>query len=240
MKVAVIQIDSFAGDIPKNIDKHLTFAQQAAHKKADLIVFPELSITGYEPKLAADLATFPNDPIFASLQQFVDTKEVILAIGMPLKTGGKPQIGLGIFSPFSTPIAYAKMLLDPDELPYFSAGAQARFIQQEQHKIALAICYESQQESHLYDAINQGATAYLASVALPKRSVEKSHRHYATMAKKYNLPILMSDNIGQHDIYDCGGCSGVWNKDGKLIETLDGESEGGIIYDLDTGKVGSW
>ncbi|MFK7935644.1 MAG: carbon-nitrogen hydrolase family protein [Saprospiraceae bacterium] len=237
MKIAIVQIDSCAGDIPKNIEKHLAFAKKAAEMDADLVVFPELSITGYEPTVAADLATEPSDPIFTPFQQFANEKEVIIVIGMPLKTAEKPQIGLGIFRPSSPPAAYAKMLLDPDELPYFSAGNQPMIIEHKNQRIALAICYESQQESHLCQLLELQPTAYLASVALPKRGVEKSHRHYAAMAAKYKIPILMSDNIGQHDVYDCGGCSGVWDQRGELKMALDGESEGGIIYDLETGNA---
>jgi predicted amidohydrolase len=46
MKVALAQIDSQASDVEANIAKHLDFIQQAIAEKAELIVFPELSLTG--------------------------------------------------------------------------------------------------------------------------------------------------------------------------------------------------
>ena len=50
MKVAVAQITSVLGDIEKNIEKHIEYCDRAISKKADLIVFPELSLTGYSVK----------------------------------------------------------------------------------------------------------------------------------------------------------------------------------------------
>jgi NAD+ synthase (glutamine-hydrolysing) len=50
MKVAVAQISSYLGNLEKNIDKHLEYCDRAISEKADVIVFPELSLTGYSLK----------------------------------------------------------------------------------------------------------------------------------------------------------------------------------------------
>lgn len=50
MKVAVAQITSFLGNLDKNIDKHIEYCDRAIKENADLIVFPELSLTGYSLK----------------------------------------------------------------------------------------------------------------------------------------------------------------------------------------------
>ncbi|HYD91462.1 MAG TPA: nitrilase-related carbon-nitrogen hydrolase, partial [Flavobacterium sp.] len=57
MKIAIAQTRSEKGDITKNIDKHLRFTTSAIENSAALIVFPELSLTNYEPELAQALAT---------------------------------------------------------------------------------------------------------------------------------------------------------------------------------------
>ena len=57
MKIAVAQTKPVTGDIDSNIKNHITLATVAADNGADIIIFPELSLTGYEPSLAKQLAT---------------------------------------------------------------------------------------------------------------------------------------------------------------------------------------
>ncbi|CAD0299471.1 nitrilase-related carbon-nitrogen hydrolase [Xanthomonas hortorum] len=52
MKLIAAQISSIPGEIGKNISKHLDVIRLAASKDADVLIFPELSLTGYEPGLA--------------------------------------------------------------------------------------------------------------------------------------------------------------------------------------------
>lgn len=52
MKLCSAQIQPIKGDIDRNIQKHIFFINSAIENGADLIFFPELSLTGYEPTLA--------------------------------------------------------------------------------------------------------------------------------------------------------------------------------------------
>src|SRR5207237_5190266 len=58
MKIALGQIDSTVGDLPGNVARMATFAGRAAALRADLIVFPELSITGYPPRDLVEKESF--------------------------------------------------------------------------------------------------------------------------------------------------------------------------------------
>ena len=60
-KIALAQINPVLGNLDKNIKKHLDFCNRAIKRKADLIVFPELSLTGYSVKdLNFELALDPS------------------------------------------------------------------------------------------------------------------------------------------------------------------------------------
>jgi len=62
MKVALAQISPFLGDVRKNLDLHLRYFEKARKKKVDLLIFPELSLTGYTLKdLVEDVAISPED-----------------------------------------------------------------------------------------------------------------------------------------------------------------------------------
>src|SRR4051812_39859482 len=50
MKIAMAQINPTVGDIVANVAKIVEFSARAASQGADLVVFPEMSITGYPPK----------------------------------------------------------------------------------------------------------------------------------------------------------------------------------------------
>src|SRR5688572_29785852 len=57
MKIALAQINPTVGDITGNVRLIHSFIQKASQKQADLIVFPELAITGYPPR---DLVEYPK------------------------------------------------------------------------------------------------------------------------------------------------------------------------------------
>src|SRR5260370_2040697 len=58
MKIALGQIDTTVGDLSGNVNRMVAFARRASALKADLIVFPELSITGYPPRDLVEKESF--------------------------------------------------------------------------------------------------------------------------------------------------------------------------------------
>jgi NAD+ synthase (glutamine-hydrolysing) len=70
LNLALAQINTKLGDVESNLQKHLDFVKQAKAQKADLLVFPELSLTGYVLQdLTATVAHCPteDDPVFKHL-----------------------------------------------------------------------------------------------------------------------------------------------------------------------------
>ena len=57
LRVAIAQIEPVLGDLDANLDKHLEWIERAQEAEVDLIVFPELSLTGYDVGARATLAT---------------------------------------------------------------------------------------------------------------------------------------------------------------------------------------
>ena len=110
--IAAAQSRSVPGDIDVNIERHLQFLHVAADHAVGLIVFPELSLTGYESTLAKHLAMTPRDERLRPLDETV--------VGAPLAAGrGEPYLGAIAFTPAGT-IAYAKQHLHDSEEAYFS------------------------------------------------------------------------------------------------------------------------
>lgn len=234
MKVCIVQTKSEKGNIQRNIESHLEFIARAVKLRADLIIFPELSITNYEPVLAEELATDIKSTIFDPFQELSNKNKIAIGIGMPTKTIEGIHISMLIFQPKMERITYSKQLLHSDELPYFSRGKNQTFLTNDGVKIAVGICYETLQKEHFLNTKNQGADIYIASVAKPKSGIEKAYQYFPGIAKEFNTPILLSNCVGHCDNFMSAGQSAIWNKKGELIDQLDATNQGLLIFDTKT------
>src|SRR5690349_16256737 len=83
MRIALAQINNTVGDLEANAAKILNFAQQAAERGAELVVFPELALTGYPPLDLVEKHSF-LDRTEAALHQIVEASRTLplsLAVG---------------------------------------------------------------------------------------------------------------------------------------------------------------
>lgn len=234
MKLCSAQIQPIKGDIERNIQKHISFIRLAIDNGANLIFFPELSLTGYEPILAKELATTQGDKRLAIFQEISDANQIIICVGIPTQQQNDICISMMIFQPLTTRQTYSKQILHADEYPFFVSGKQQTFISYKNNKIAPAICFESLQIEHAEHASSNGANIYLASVAKSAKGVEKADIHYPKIAKNLNLTVLIANSVGPADDFVSTGNSAVWNNEGKMLAQLDDTYEGIIIYDVDT------
>lgn len=237
MKICIAQTKSEKGNVSRNIQNHLYFVKNAIKLNSDLIVFPELSITNYEPDLANDLATDVNSNIFNIFQDISDKNKITIGIGMPTKASEGINISMLIFQPYKDRIVYSKHLLHSDELPYFVSSNNQPIIEIKGKRIAFGICYETLQREHFLKAIENKADIYIASVAKPERGTDKAYLHFSALAKEFKTPILMCNSIGYSDNFIANGLSSVWNKNGELLKQLDKEGQGLLIYNTENENV---
>jgi len=238
MKLIAAQIRSTPGDIEKNIARHLDVIHLAARQGANLLLFPELSVTGYEPRLAEALAVQPSDGRFDEFQVLCDRYGMLIAVGAPTKGLQGTEISMIAFQPGLERTAYSKQQLHADELPFFTPGTKGCVLEHANVILAPAICFESLQSSHAEQAAESGAQVYLASVAKSERGVKSGYSHYPMIARKLSMTVLMANCVGAADDYIGAGQSAVWNRDGELVCSLDATQEALVAYDLQTGETG--
>jgi len=235
MKICIAQTKSERGKVHENIQNHLQFVNRAIQSNSDLIIFPELSITNYEPDLAKNkLATTIDDTIFNPFQTLSDKYEISIGVGMPIKSKKGTHISMLIFQPQNKRIVYSKQILHKDELPYFVCGNQQTILNIKGHKIAIGICYETLQREHFLRANQKGADIYIASVAKPKSGIEKAYKHFPKIAKEFETLILMANCVGTCDNFLSLGQSAVWNREGLLVAQLDSENQGLLFYEINS------
>lgn len=237
MLLCAAQIKPIKGDVLRNIRKHINFIDQAASHQVDFMLFPELSLTGYEPELAEKLATDPVDPRFSVFAELSEKHRMTIALGMPIRKNAGIVIGMLVFQPGREAELYAKRFLHADEEPYFVPGNRQLILEIKEEKIAPAICYESLLQEHAAGAFQDGAGIYAASVAKSAAGVEKAYRHYPEMAAKYGMPVLMANCTGFCDNFESDGQTAIWDKQGNLVGQLDKGEEGILIFDTLSGKL---
>src|SRR5512145_1111644 len=97
--IGAAQTTPVRGDVVANVEQHLRLARIAAEEQVRLLVFPELSLTGYELDLAARLAFAPDDPRLAPLAGAAAELSMTLVVGAPARLGTK--LHLGAFHPLA-------------------------------------------------------------------------------------------------------------------------------------------
>ncbi|MEH6413098.1 MULTISPECIES: carbon-nitrogen hydrolase family protein [Pseudomonas] len=231
MKLCAVQLASLKGDLPGNLQRHLVCIEQAAALGAELVVFPELSLTGYEPSVARQAALPVTSARLDPLQAACDRLGITVAVGLPLPTPDGIRIGMPIFCPEAPRQAYAKQRLHDDELPYFTPGDQALLLEVGEHRVAPAICYESMFLAHAAVARERGADLYLVSVAKTAKGIREGYAHYPEVARELGMPVLMANCVGPADTFIGAGGSAAWDSQGHLLASLDDHSEGLIVLD---------
>lgn len=231
MKICLAQIQAVKGNIEANIICHQKWIDLAISNKADLIVFPELSITGYQPKLTRELATNQDDHRFDIFQLISNVNNITIAIGAPIKSSAGVLISMLIFQANKPRTSYAKQELHTDEFRYFVQGNSPLMITINNRTIAPAICYESLQHSHSEKAHKLGADIYIATVAKPKEGIDKALQHFPKIAAKYSMPVLMVNFIGESETFKNFGNTSVWDDKGVLIGQLNSSTENILLYD---------
>jgi predicted amidohydrolase len=236
MILAVAQIHPHKGDMLKNIDRHKQLIYKALSYHADTIIFPELSLTGYEPELAQTLALSADDARLDCFQDISNAHAITIGVGVPQNTEGGITISMIIFQSHKPRQVYSKKYLHASELPFFVGGENdTTFIGTT--KTALAICYEISIPQHAEDAAKHGADIYIASVV--EDYVDNAIVKLSAIASKYKMTVLMANAVGHTGAYLCEGKSSIWNKAGFLVAQLDGVHEGILMFNTETKEVAS-
>lgn len=230
MKFALAQARPVTGDIDANVAAHRRLADLAILGKADAIIFPELSLTGYEPTLAADLAITPDDVRLHEFQLWSDQEKILIGVGVPLKRDIKITICMVIFKPHQPPLYYEKKFLHRDEEPFFASGENFPVLNFQGELIAPAICYELSVPRHVELAFHHGAKSYVASVVKSVKGIDTALQRLGEISSHYQMNVLMTNAVGECDGDRCAGRTSCWGANGKLLAQLNETSEGILIF----------
>jgi len=231
MKICIAQTDSFNGDIGLGLKTHIQLIKEAIDQKADVIFFPELSLTGYHTKKVEEFAIDHLDDFWEPLQTCSDSANITIGVGAPIQTDNGIEISMIIFQSNKPRSTYSKQILHQDELAYFSQGLNQIYVSVCGSKFGLGICYESLQKDHFLEVYENDIDFYLSSSAKPKSGVEKAYEYFSKMSKNFKTPILMANSVGECSDFINYGNSAIWNDKGELCGQLNETQQGLLIYD---------
>ena len=237
MKICVAQNKPFIGNIPLNIDRHLELIKLSLPYKPDIIIFPELSMTGYDYNAAQNFATDHTDHRFAVFQNLSNLHSVIIGIGVPIRDEDKTCISMILFQPDKPRQLYSKKYLHQDEAPYFIPGKTTVGLIGNEAKVALAICHEISVLAHVKNVNKCGAKVYVASVAKFENGIDRALTRLSDIGNEYSMIVLMANSVGKCGDNTCAGRSSIWDSNGLLLGQLPEEKEGILLIDIDTKKI---
>jgi predicted amidohydrolase len=237
MRICIGQTKPYKGDIDKNIERHKMFLKIAVSRNINIMIFPELSLTGYEPELAKDLATTQDDKRLDIFQKISNINNVVIGVGLPTRKNDDIFISMVIFQPNKDRFTYSKQYLYPTEIGYFTPGQKQIYLKIGDNIIVPAICYELSIPEHSQKAHENNVNIYIASVLNSVNGIDSDIKKLSSIAINYNMTVFMSNYIGQSGGYQCAGKTSIWNNHGDIVGQLNDKNEGLLIFDTETKEV---
>jgi len=252
IKISIAQINTYLGDPEANLGKHLEYADKAWQAGADLIVFPELSLTGYALQdLAATVShrPSPDDPIFAPLLE--KSKELDFVVGF---VDEDPRHRFFIASAYlsggEVVHVHHKVYLPTyglfDEGRFFAWGDSIRAFDTRFGRVGIAICEDFWHASPPYVLWVDGADIFILTSASPGRGltsepklesarwVEQINRAYANLFTSF---VVHANRVGYEDGLNFWGGSTVFDPNGDLIVQGPYHEEAMLITEIDLNQL---
>ena len=257
MKIALGQINPTVGDLPGNARLMLQFAERAAAAHADIIAFPELSLTGYPPR---DLVEKPSflERVEDQLQSLAKQAPVSMIVGYTGRAADKPGKqalnSAAVIDNREIVFRQSKMLLPNydvfDEARYFVPAEQEQLLTLKGQRIALTICEDAWndrtfwKQRRLYkrdpveELYEQGAAIHICINASPytmdKRELRR--RMYRATARRFEIPVVYVNQIGGNDQLVFDGSSFAMNANGDVIASAKSFEEDLIVCDIENNE----
>lgn len=223
LKIALAQLNFTVADIEANSAKIIAAAEQAKRQQADVILFPELCVTGYPPEDLLLRQDFIQQAQRAAehIQQHVHG--ITLVIGYP-KAHGKRRYNTAIALRDGQVVAeYHKQALPNygvfDEQRYFNAGHQTCLFDCQGHTVALAICEDIWMPDIIRKNRAAGADLILTLNASPFHA-GKMHEREAIICgqvKEAGVPLVYVNQVGGQDELVFDGASFVADRHGDIV-----------------------
>ncbi|MGR3176454.1 MAG: NAD+ synthase [Candidatus Anammoxibacter sp.] len=238
MKIALAQINPTIGAFKENVDKICAFIDRARDKSCDLVVFPEMAVTGYPPRDLLERTCFISDNI-AALDIIRDHTDNIAAlvgfVDINTDKKGKHLYNAAAFiQDKRIQSKHYKTLLPSydvfDEHRYFEPSQSVSIVEFRRSKFGITICEDiwnpdDVRARSIYNAnpvkelLNQGAEFIINMSASPFENGKMDERRALVtgLAVENKVPFIYVNQVGGNDDLIFDGNSIVANVDGEIV-----------------------
>jgi NAD+ synthase (glutamine-hydrolysing) len=262
MRIALGQINPTVGDLAGNLALMLRFAKEAVARQAELIVFPELSITGYPPRDLVEKPSFIERSERAVEQLAESAKDLPISIiagyvGRSHKPTGKQATNsAAVIRSGKIVMRQTKILLPTydvfDEARNFvPADTQSvwRMDGKKGADVALTICEDAWNDKQFWphrlygrdpvdELMQQGASMIVSINGSPFYMGKRELREemFRAMVRRHKVPAIVVNQVGGNDQIVFDGTSFAMGAEGNVIASAASFAEDLVIADLATGE----
>ncbi len=225
LTVVAAQVNLLVGDIEGNTDRIIAVAKKAQQEcSADVVLFPELSITGYPPE---DLLLRPT--LYQRVGRALETlaeelPSLTVVVGYPQQIGEHCYNSAVVIQNGKLIKHYAKHSLPNylvfDEKRYFSPGTEAAVFSVKDIAIGIIICADTWDDAPAEQSKKAGAQLIVSLNASPftLNKYQARREMLQQRSKSLGLPIIYLNSVGGQDELIFDGGSMVYDAHGKLMQ----------------------
>lgn len=243
LRVAAAQIDPTEADISDNLNKHFAFIDEARACGVELLVFPELSLTGYQIRSKTpDLAITRDDERLLSIAERAGDMTVVVGF---VEEGWAAQFhnSAAALRRGKVEFIHRKLNLatygNLEEAKYFARGRYVDvFVHDRPWTASIFICADSWNPGLIHLAGLYGATLLIIPIASSREAVGLDFSNpdgwntaLSFYGMLYGMPIVMANHCGTRDGETYWGGSRVIDPHGKTL-AIGGEGEELVVADL--------
>jgi predicted amidohydrolase len=242
--VAAAQIDPTEQRIDENLDKHFAFIDEAHARGVDLLVFPELSLTGYQLRSRTpDLAITRDDPRLLRIAERAGDMTVVAGF-VEESYAAQFHNSAAALRHGQVQFIHRKLNLatygNLEEAKYFARGRYVDvYVHEPPWTAAIFICADSWNPGLIHLAGLYGATLLIIPIASSREAVGLDFSNpdgwntaLSFYGMLYGMPIVMANHCGSRDGETYWGGSRVVDPHGRTL-AIGGESEELVVADLD-------
>jgi NAD+ synthase (glutamine-hydrolysing) len=259
MRIALAQIDNTVGDLDANTLKILDFAKRADRAGAELVVFPELALTGYPPRDLTEKQSFldrTKDALYRLAKETADLNAALIVGYVAHSREDAPipaQNAAAVIERGRIILDQRKMLLPSydvfDETRYFEPAQSQSVCVVHGCRIALTICEDAWNDKQYWERrrysrdpveelVTKGADLIVSINASPWNLGKREQRHsiFRATALRFGLPVVYAHMIGGNDQLVFDGSSFAMTADGEIAAVARSFAEDLLMFDSTTGQ----
>ena len=257
MRIALGQINTTVGDLTGNAEKMMVYARRAAERGAEVIAFPELSLTGYPPRDLVEKPSFLERAGKELERLATETAHLKIAVicgvveSSGASTGKKVLNTAAVLTHGKVGFRQHKRLLPTydvfDEGRYFLPADRQQITNIAGAPVAVTICEDAWNDKNFWERrlyqrdpveelAQSGAKLLISINASPYHMGKRELRRtiFTATAQRHRLPVVYVNSVGGNDQLVFDGSSFAMDANGRVVSEALSFAEDLIVFDSDT------